>query len=475
MPTTAQRIAKNFAALAVAEVGAKLLAFVAIVYLARTLAVGDFGVINFALAILTYFMLIPNAGLPLFGTREIAKDEARVKDYANNILTLRLIFAAIGFCLLTLLAIFLPQPQETKYLLILYGLSLFPAALFFDWVFQGIQRMEFIGVARVLQQALYIGLVFALVKSSEQLLAVPLIYLAAICLASLFLFLFFIRRFGMPSLKINLSLWKSFLSQALPMGFSFIMIMLYINFDTIMLQFMRGEQEVGYYNAAYKIILFITGLGGMYYTAIFPVISHLYHTSLETLHRLLSATNKLVVTIALPLAVGGTLLARPIMNLLYGSRYDAGIIGFQILIWAAAVILVSSPYSNSLLASGRQNRFAIGVAVGAAVNLVLNFILIPLYGLTGAAIATLVTEVVVSSLMYSWWQKIMSVPLHIYLTKPAISCTVMGAFLYFCPDWNLILVIVSGAIIYFVVLLLSGGVKKAEIGLIWKQVIPGGK
>ena len=472
MATTVQRITKNFAILAAAQVCANLLALVVMLYLARTLAVGDFGLVNFALAVLAYFMLIPNAGLPLLGTREVARDEARIKDYASTILTLRLTLSAVSFCLLLLLAAVLNQPLETKYLLALYGLCLLPTAFFFDWVFQGIQRMEFIGAARVLQWALYLGLILGLVKGSEQLLAVPLLYFGGISVAALFLLVLFIRRFGRPSFRIDLRIWKDLLKQALPMGFSFFMVMLYTNFDTIMLQFMRGGEEVGYYNAAYKIILFLTGLGSLYYTAIFPPLSSLYKTSLEAMRRLLSATAKLAVILVLPLAVGGTILARPIMNLLYGNRYDGGIIALQILIWVVAVILVSSMYGLSLIASDRQNRFALALGVGAGVNLILNLALIPLYGLMGAAIATLVTEVVVFSLVYRYFSQIVSIPLRGRLLRPALACVGMAAFLYFCPSWNVILLTALGAALYFALLFLLGGIERREIYLVWEQLVP---
>jgi len=468
----ARRIAKNFATLAAAEVGSKFIAFMVIVYLARTLAVEDFGVINFALAILTYFMLIANAGLPLLGTLNIARDETKLKDYANSILTLRLILASIGFCLLLLLAALLPQALETKYLLAIYGLCLFPSAFFFDWVFEGKQRMEFVGGARVLQWALYFGLIVGIVKSSDQLLAVPMLYFASISAATLFLMVLFSRRYGRPSFKIDLDMWKSMLRRSLPVGFALIMITLYTNLDTIMLQFMRGEEEVGYYSAAYKIILFITGLGGMYYIAIFPVLSSLYKTSLEAMRRLLSATAKLTVIVALPLAMGGTIIARPIMNLLYGSRYDNGIIAFQILIWAVAVILVSSVYGRSLVACDRQNKVAIAVSVGAGVNLILNFALIPPYGLMGAAIATLVTQAVVTVLMYRYFSQVMAIPIRGYFLRPVLACIGMGAFLYFGPGWNVILLIALGATIYFSLLLLLGGVTKREIALVWEHLSP---
>lgn len=471
--STVRRIAKNFLSLAVAGIIASLIGFVGIVYLARVLGPGDFGKINFAIAIVAYFMLIANLGLPMLGTREVARDKDRIKDYVGNIVTMRLTLGAIAFFLLLLFVFLINKPAEVKYLIILFGLGLFPFALRLLWLFQGIERMEYMAVSQIIGAILYVPAIFYFIRSPEQLLAVPLIYvICMLFLPALFLAFVFIRHFGIVKPKFEASFWKSLLWQALPMGFSFIMIQLYYNFDTIMLGFIRSNEEVGFYNAAYRVIFLLLPLGGFYYTAIFPVISNYYKTSLESLQRLLSGTAKLMVTIGLPLAIGGTLVARPLMRLIYGGEYNSGIIAFQILIWAVTITWVSGVYGNSLVACDRQKKYAVRVTIGTVGNIVLNFILIPPYGLVGASIATVFTEGVVLLLMYLESNKIVRVSLNSYILRPVIACLGMGIFLYFCSSWNVLVLILSGAVVYFVILFLIRGITKREITMIREQLFP---
>jgi O-antigen/teichoic acid export membrane protein len=331
--------------------------------------------------------------------------------------------------------------------------------------------MEFNGIARALLQAFYTGLILVLVKSPGQLLAVPLIYLAAYSIASFFLLLLFVRHFDMPRFKFDFKLWKKLLSKALPMGSAFIMVRLYTYFDTVMLQFMRGEEEVGYYSAAYKIIFFFINLGLIYNQAIFPVVSRLFHTSIDDMRRLLSASTKLIVTIALPLAVGGTVLAQPIMRLLYSSQYDNGIIALQILIWVVTFMFIGSLYGYALIACGRQNYYARAEFTTVIANLVLNIILIPHYGLVGASAATLVSAGIRSFLMHHFFKQITIVPLQDYLLKPALACTGMAFFIYLFPNLNVILLVISGAVLYFFLLLILGYVTRNEIKMIWEQLV----
>lgn len=474
---TAQRIAKNTASLLFSGIISQLIGFAAVIYLARVLGPSDFGKINFAIAVVTYFTLIANMGLPLLGTREIARQTDKIKDYIGSILSIRLFLALLGFGLLLLMAFLLNKPLEIKYLLILYGLGLIPSALLLDWAFQGVEKMEYIGLGRILAAIIYVGLVFWFIKSPEQLLLIPCFGFAGGLLAAVILFSIFAKNFGKPVFKIDLVFWKGLLRQSLPIGFSLIMAQIFYNIDTVMLGFIRSDEEVGYYNAAYKIIMLFIFVIGVYHDAIFPVISNYYKTSLDSLKKLLSITQELMVAVAVPLAVGGTILARPIINLLYGTDYNNGIIAFQILIWAVVIIYINTAYSRGLLACKKENWFLAGTIIPAAVNLVSNFILIPPLGLKGAAISTVIAEASGFLVMYIGFKKIFHMPFHNYIVRPLLASSLMLIFLYWglnSLNLNIVSLLTGGALIYLGLFYLMRGVNREEIALI-KSALLGGK
>jgi len=474
---TAQRIIKNTASLLFLGIISQLIGFAAVIYLARVLGPGGFGKINFAIAIITYFTLIANMGLPLLGTREIAREKDKIKDYIGNILILRLCLALLGFCLLLLLAFFLNKPLEIKYLIIFYGFGFIPSALLLDWAFQGVEKMEYIGLGNILATAIYVVLVLSFVKSPEQILLIPCFQVAGSLLAAAILFSIFAKNFGKPVFKIDLVFWKSLIRQSLPIGFSLIMAQIFYNIDTVMLGFMRSDEEVGYYNAAYKIIMLFIFVIGVYHDAIFPVISNYYKTSLDSLRKLLSVTQELMVAVAVPLAVGGTILARPIINLLYGTDYNNGIIAFQILIWAVVIIYINTAYSRGLLACKKENWFLAGTIIPAVVNVVANFILIPPLGLKGAAISTVIAEASGFLVMYIGFKKIFHMPFHNYIVRPLLASSLMLIFLYWglnSRNLNIVSLIIGGALIYSGLFYLMRGVNREEIALI-KSALLGGK
>lgn len=470
----AQRIVKNTFSLLFSGIISQAIGFVVIVHLARVLDPGNFGKISFALAIITYFSLITNLGLPLLGTREIARDKKKINEYLGNILTMRLCLAFLSFGLLLLVTYFLNKPLEIKYLIILYGLGLIPSALLLDWVFQGLEKMEYIGLGRILSGIIYAVLVFYFIKGQKQLLLIPCIVVISNLLVTGFLFFIFIKNFGKLKLKFNIIFWKNLVHLVLPLGISIIMIQIIHNIDMVMLGFMRTDIEVGYYSAAYKIILVLISIGAFYFDAIFPILSNYYKTSLDLLKKLQSYTAKLMVSIAIPLGIGGTILARPIMNLLYGPKYSEGIIVFQILIWVMALIYINSIYARGMWACNKQKEFLKIVIAQAVVNILLNFILIPKFGIIGAAASTVSAELLGFFFYYREFNKTVSVPIHHYIVRPLLASIIMALFLQWglnVLNLNVFLLIFAGSIIYFVFLFLMRGISNEEIELVRSNIM----
>ncbi len=302
---TIRRVVRNFLSVSFAEVILRGITFLVIVYLARILAPANFGKIGFAQAVVAYFMLPVNLGLTVLGVREVARDKGSIDKYASNIVTLRLILALFSFGSLLVLVIFIPQSDEVKYLILVYGLTLFSSALLTEWLFQGIEKMQFMGIARVLDKLLYGVLIFLLVRSSKELLLIPYLWLAGSLVGTGFLIFVFVRRFGKLRLRFNFSFWKSLMRRALPMGAAAIMIQIYYNFDVVMLGFIKGDKVVGWYNASYKLILLFWGFIPIFVNAVFPLMSRYYKESQEKLRTLISSATRLLSTVALPVVSSG--------------------------------------------------------------------------------------------------------------------------------------------------------------------------
>ena len=468
--STARRVLKNFLSLTFAQIICNLLGFVGVAYLARVLGVEGFGSIGFAFAIVSYFLLLNNLGFDTFGTREIARDKEKINQYVNNILSLKLFASFVAFFLLLVFVLVIPKPTEVKKLILFYGLTMFSSTLTVEWVFMGLEKMEMIAFSRILRQIFYVLLIILLVKSSKQIYLVPwALFISSIIGASILLYCLFRNL----KFEVKWKLWKEILKQSLPIGLSSIMIQIYLSSAIIILGFMKGEKAVGWYNAAYRIVLLIGAIGLLYYSSIFPLISRCFKSSMEKLRTILTYTIKLTIIVALPLGIGGIFVAKPIMKIIYGKEFDPGIIPFQILIWSMIIGWFSCIYGNSLIACDKQKKYMLGITLGAISNVLLNLALIPYFGLVGASITTIASELVVFASMYFQLSKIIEIKFHKFLLKPLMASILMGAFLFLTENFlHLFMWIMTAVIVYSVFLFIFKGMPVEEIKSLKAEIFP---
>jgi O-antigen/teichoic acid export membrane protein len=462
---TAGRIIKNTLSLLCSGVISQMFGFVVVIYLARVLGPDAFGKINFALAFMAFAILLANLGMPLWGTKEIAADKSRIASITANIVLLRLMLSVAGFIALVLISLLLDKSPDINALLILYGLGLFPMALYLDWVFQGVEKMEIIGAGRVVTALANMGLILLLVRGPGQLIWIPVINALAGLAGAILLLVIFRRREGGLVLRFEWQACRMIIRQSLPLGISMFLIQVIYYLDTILLGFMRSDAEVGVYNAAYKIALFAVMAGAFYFDAIFPVISQYYRKSLEAVHRLLSYSARLVAILAIPLGIGCTLLAKPLLRLVYGQRYEHSAIAMQILIWAAVLIFFNMIYARAMWACNQQKAYVKIVAGQALLNVVVNVACIPWLGIAGAAAGKVAAELAGLLFYYREFSKIVRVPFLPYIGKPLLASAPMAVFLaagqYFI-SLDIFSLAAGGFIIYCVTLYLCRGVTRQD-------------
>ena len=419
--TTGKTIIKNFLSLALSNVVSKLLIFLSFVAIARVLGPAYFGKINFAQAIMLYFLIITHLGLSLFGTREIAHNRKAVKQYVNDIVSLRIILTVISIAAMTAVSFLVTSQTDTRALIILFGLSLLPTALYFDWVFKGLESMEFIGITEVVRATALFLLLKFFISTQRNLLLVPVFFVISATIATSILYIIYARRINRFRFTFNISRGKQLLKTALPLGLSLIMIQVYCQLGTVVLGLLKGDTAVGWFNAAYKVVLFIIGFASLFVDAIFPVISRYHKRSQSDLSRFSNIITKIAVTFAMPLAILTTIYAPKIVNVLYGAQYMPCVIILQIMIWTTAVIVVSMTFGNSLIACNGERQYFKGVAIGAIINVVLTLVLTQTMGYVGTSIAMLVTEISVITYMIFKYMKIVRIYIERYVLKAGIA------------------------------------------------------
>lgn len=465
--------------LTLADAFVKFLGAVNIAYLARILGPADFGKMNFAQAIVGYFAILAQFGLNTIGVRQVARDKSTTRTYIKHIVSLKVFLGSAAFCLLLGAVFFMDKPPQMKALIISYGVTIFTASVFLlDWVFQGIEKMEYLGVSVVIQSLFYFLLLMAFVKTPLDLGHVPWVLVASQVAAAGFLGLVLLREF--PDMaaaarrralalkpEYNPVFSRDLIAQALPIGLTGVCSIVIYNTGPVMLGFMRSDLDVGYFSAAQKVVMILVGAGAAFYTSIFPSISYHYRQSSgENFQKLVRYTFRIMVTLTLPALTGIAMLAHPIVRLLYGTKFldAAGIL--QLLTLNAFLVYVNSIYSQILWAADRQSRVFRIVAMQAAAVVALNFLLILYAGRTGVAVVAVLGEMFAFVFYRSEVKKIVDIGVRRYFAKPALASMLMAGALLLVPEINLFFRVLIGAAVYAAAMFLVKGVNRADLDLV---------
>ena len=453
-----KKVGKNFLSLLGGQIISNIISFFEIIYLARVLSPEYFGKISFAQVIVGYFLIFTDFGLTRIGTKEIARDASAKDKIVSGILSFRLVLSFLFYILLLLLTFLIKKPAIDKYLIMFFGLSLFPFILSTDWFFQAREKMEFSALYNILKSAVAFFLIISFVRTIRQVLLVPVFYIAGFLVAGVVLLGAFWKAGGKIYFFWDRDFLKSLLHQSLPVGFSVLMMEIYYRIDSVMLGLMRTDAEVGYYNASYRLIFALGALAGLFYQTLFPLASRYYLDSKEKLSRLVNYSSKFMISLAIPVGVGGFLLAGKLIAFIYGKDYlPYSAQAFQILIWSTVITFLSYGFSLFLIAADLGKEYARSVFWGAIFNAVTNFIFIPRLGIAGAALTTVATEILIFGwMLYYFNRKVFKFSLIGFLPKPILASLIMGAVVYFLPG-NFFLGVIAGIIVYGLVFILLKG------------------
>lgn len=388
-----RQVLKNAGALTAARGVTAVLTLVTMVYLARVLEPGAFGILNWALAYLAYFKLLPDLGLGVYGQREAARDHARVPHLVSHILSLRVLLAVVAFVAYLGVLATLDKSALFKTVVAIQGLALFGFALTLEWTFKGIERMEVLAVRNVIVSVLTLGVTLLLVREPDQVVLAAAATVVGILAGSGWLLLTYRRTIGPLRPRVALPVWRRMLGPALPIALAHFLASINANMDQLMLGLMRTEQEVGWYAAAYRLLLAAMIPAQIILQAFLPSLSAAYgdRSAMAERGRMFATT---LFAFGLPVAAGGFLFAPELISL-FGERYTPAVPAVLLLMGTAALLYVNMAFGNPLIAWDRQRLYMYALLAGALANIVLNFTLIPPFGLTGAAAATVASEFVV--------------------------------------------------------------------------------
>jgi O-antigen/teichoic acid export membrane protein len=365
------------------------------VWVARYLGPEQFGLFSFASAFVGMFGAVAGLGLQSIVVRDIVRDSSCKEETLGTAAVLQLLGGSLAYgCVLG--CIFWLRPDDTlaKLLIAILGsIMLFRfsdvALYWFEsqvlskyivWVQNGCFLIfAVIKVGLILSQASF--LTFAWATAAEALIVAVLIF-----------FMIGLRGPKLQQLRFSLLRAKTLLTDSWPLLLSGMAIMVYMKIDQIMLGQMMGDDAVGIYSAAVRISEVWYFVPMMIVASVFPAILEAKKRDegyyLQRLQRLYNMMVWLSVAIALPM----TFVSTPIVLALFGSAYAESGPVLAIHIWASVFVFLGVASGQWFVAENRQILVFQRTVLGAVINVVLNYTLIPKFGVLGAAYATVLAQ-----------------------------------------------------------------------------------
>lgn len=390
-----QTIFKNTFWLAISEGLASFLRFLLIVYAARILGADEYGKFAYALSFVLSLSIFGDMGLSSLITRDFSQEKEKEKDYPA-IISLKIFLSAFMAVLLFVGSFFITNSITVREIIWVLTIYIFIDGflnILYPFV-RARQKMEYEAITKIAQTVItfVIGLFIIFNFPSPVNLGYAYLFSSLIVLTVVALLFHFFLYF----LKLNWApaVWKKLLKNSWPLALGFIGAWAQININSAMVGFNGRALEVGWYNVSGKLVLAIILISaGLVSRSFFPALSKLFKEEKQKLQKSWDYYMEIMIMLALPLVLGGLALAPKIIAFLYGlENYAPSVFIFKVLIILAGITFLYYPYSAILVAAGEQKKNFFVILSGIIVNIILNIILMPKYGVYAVSINTVVSS-----------------------------------------------------------------------------------
>jgi len=463
---------KNISSLFGAQIITSLLTPILLIYIARTLGGEIFGKYSFILSLTAIFLIISEFGIKSVAIRDVARDTSSVSRYLRNIIGLKLLFSMVSVIILVLFVALLDMPPDTTIASYIFAGGLFFQSMSyaFRWVFHALQIMEFEALQRVAERLLILVFSMLVLWRGFGLIALSLVFLITQIVIFILSLFFVARKITIPSIKVDLSFFRYLVKTAVFFALCEVLWMIYFRIDIVMLAKIRGETEVGWYNAAYVIVNFITLISMLLMQAMFPVLSSLYEKGRDKLKETAESLFRYLIIIALAIAPILFVLSNKIINIIYGAGYSNSINALKVLIFVILFLFPGNLFAHILASSNRHKQLALANFIGVVINIVLNYILIPKYGYIGAGIATIITEVILCLLLYNLMSRFIKISSLRIVVSVLPGLAAMVLIINLATNFPVIPVILISLVAFFSLAYLTGAIKNEDFSLLSEMI-----
>lgn len=400
----------------------------------------------------------------MYAIREIARDRndaVKMNRTATEILLLHSMLTLVGYIIVAILCLAVPQIQANIPLFLILSLTIFFTAIGCEWFYQGIEDFKYITIRGLIIKIISVILLFVFVKSKTDLLYYGCYTVFGVLGGNIFNFLRLRKYIHRENIIFSELHIKRHIKPVLKV-FSFsIVTSIYLQLNTVLLGFLKNALAVGYFTAATKTMQMLLQMSACLGAVMMPRTSHLLAENKESeFNSMIQKSYDFMLTIAMPMTVALIFCAPSLITTLCGVKFEEAILPSQIIAPIILMVAISNVFGIQVLfPKGKINIVTLCCGIGAIVDLILNLCLIPFFSYVGTSIAYLGAEVATTVSMYFIGRKYIPIQ---YFKKSHLNylmgCIMMAVVLFMISRtqlssfYVLILQGCCGILVYFVTL-----------------------
>jgi O-antigen/teichoic acid export membrane protein len=467
-----RRIARNAAARMGGEVVAKLASLAFFVVMARELGARGFGEFQFALALTGALIYLAGFGTDALLAREVARE----RGLAGRLLADAAAVKVLGGLLMLGAAVLIVSlgngSDEGRAAVAIVGAGALLEVLSKSWhsIFQAYERLDLVSATLIVQRTVTAAVGIAVLLAGGGLIAASVVYAGGAVLAVVVCELF-LRHLGIRRAGVDASGWVPLMRAGVPIGVVSLLMTILLRLDVTMLSFLADAATVGVYAVAFRLVEATQFMGAAIAMAMLPWLARAGANLTRGFALGLKAVNALLLPIGLVLV----LFARPLIDLLYGREFEPSVVPLQILGLMTLMYGINAYASVSLVARYRPLAYGRLLVPVIALNVVLNLILIPAEGASGAAAAALASGTLLAVLAL-WQARAVLGPSDLVgaFAGPVLAGVAMVAVvLALSAPW--VVELVLGGVVYGGVLGLFEWLVRREDALVFLSALPGSR
>ena len=373
-------------------------------YVSRVLLPSGTGKVAFATSVISYFSMFAQLGIPTYGIRACAQvrdDKYKLSKVVHELCIINFIMMLLSYLVFFGGIVFVERLRNEKILFVIMGSMILFNSIGMEWLYKALEEYTYITIRSIVFKAIAVSMMLIVVKSQGDYVIYGAISIFAASASNVMNCINAHKYITLKPIE-NYNFRQHIKPILIFFGMS-CATTIYTNFDTVMLGFMKSDVDVGYYNAAIRIksilVSIITSLG----TVLLPRAAYyIEHDLREEFNYIARKSINFVYIIALPMIIYFIVYAPECIYFLSGNAYEGSILPMQILMPTLLFIGLTNILGIQIMVPLEMEKWVLNsYIIGAIVDLIINILLIPKMGASGAAIGTLIAEIAVMIYQYS--------------------------------------------------------------------------